>query len=242
MNKQAYLASMRRSLTGLPADQVEDILRDYEQHFIDAMAAGRSDQDTAIALGDPRKLARELKAMSLVDAFQTKRSLGNFWRMGVGLICMVGFNAVLLPFMLIPPLMLLTLYLTSICCFIGGAAILASGLSGVDKITYDHDGKHMALVIKETGLSGAAKNTVTFQAAPYTMSVVDETVASVPLQANSVAPGGEGYKSLVGLLYVASGIALLGFNRKLAGYCASAARRYLKANANLLRGARTQQR
>lgn len=239
MNKHSYFASLKRSLSGMPEDQVEDILRDYEQHFIDAMMSGRSDEDTARALGDPRKIALEFKAMTHLDAFQHKRSIGNFWRMAVALVCMVGFNAFLLPFMLVPPLMLLALYLLSISCLVGGAAITASGLLGIDKITYDHDGRRTALVIQQTGLLRSEQNVAGFQATPYTITVVDETVANERAGSNGDAPYGEGIKSLIGVLYVAAGFALLRLNRKLAGYLGSGARRYLNANANILRSART---
>lgn len=238
MNKQSYLASLKRSLAGLPADQVEDILRDYEQHFSDAMVSGRSDEATARALGDPRKIALEFKAMTHLDAFRNKHSLGNFWRVAVALVCMVGFNAFLLPFMLVPPLMLLALYLTSITCLVAGTTITASGLLGIDKISYDHDGKRMAFVIKQTDLLRSEQNIVGLQAAPYTITVVDETVQSERSEANGHAPYGEGIKSLIGALYVAAGIALFRLNRKLAAYLGAGIRRYLNANANILRGAR----
>ena len=238
MNKQSYLVSLKRSLSGVPAGQVEDIRHDYDQHFVDSMLSGRSDEETARALGDPRKIALEFKAITHLDAFQNKRSVANFGRMAFALVCMVGFNVFLLPFLLIPPLMLLSFYILSITCLVGGTTIMASGLLGIDKIAYEHDGRRIAFVIKQTGLLRSEQNVVGFQVAPYTITVVDETVASERPKANSDAPYGEIIKSLIGALYVAVGAALFWLNRKLAIYLGSGARRYLNANANILRDAR----
>lgn len=241
MNKQTYLTSLKHSLSALPADQVEDILRDYDQHFIDALASGRSEKATSRALGDPRKIALEFKAMAHLDAFQNKHSLANFWRMAVALGCMVGFNVFLLPFMVIAPLMLLSLYLLSLSCLAGGATIMSSGLLGIDKIAYEHDGRRIALVVKQTGLLRSEQNSHGLQAMPYTIDVVDETLANQRAEAISDEPYSNTTKTFIGALYVAAGVALLLLNRKLAGYLGSGTRRYLNANANILGSVRRNQ-
>ena len=234
MNKQTYLTSLKHSLSALPADQVEDILRDYDQHFIDAMASGRSEEETSRALGDPRKIALEFKAITHLDAFQSEHSLANFWRMAVAFCCMVGFNVFLLPFMVIAPLMLLSLYLLSASCLVGGATIMTSGLLGIDAIAYEHDGRRIAFVVKQTGLLRPEQNGVGLQAAPYTIAFFDETLANERAEAISDEPYSKTTKSLIGALYVAAGAALLLLSRKLAGYVASGTRRYLNAIANIL--------
>lgn len=238
MNKQSYLASLKRSLSGLPADQVADILRDYDQHFIDAMESGRSDDETARALGDPRKIALEFKAMTHLDAFQNNHSLANFGRMAFTLVWLAGFNIFLLPFMLVPPVMLLTLYLASACCFGGGAVLAASGLLGIDKISFEHDGRRTALVIvKQSDQLRSEHGEFSLQVSPYAITYVEEPLTSQRIEAIGGAPSGEGTKSLIGAMYVAAGIALLRLSRKLARSLGSGARRYLNANANILRDA-----
>ncbi|SMC25078.1 Protein of unknown function [Andreprevotia lacus DSM 23236] len=59
MNKFEFLARLRKALKGLPADDVNEIVADYDSHFAEASAAGRSEEETARALGDPARLARE---------------------------------------------------------------------------------------------------------------------------------------------------------------------------------------
>ncbi|HKU99815.1 MAG TPA: DUF1700 domain-containing protein, partial [Vineibacter sp.] len=62
MTRAAFLASLRSGLSGLPAADIDDILADYASHFDEGLAAGRSEDDVAAALGDARQLARELRA------------------------------------------------------------------------------------------------------------------------------------------------------------------------------------
>lgn len=234
MNKKAYLTSLKQSLSAMSTDQVEDILRDYEQHFIDAMASGRSEEETSRALGDPRKIALEFKAITHLDAFHNKHSLANFWRMFVALGCMVGFNVFLFPFIVIAPLLLLSLYLVSASCLVGGATIMTSGLLGIDKVAYQHDGRRIAFVVKQTGHLRSEQNSYGLQAAPYTIAVLDETLANQRVLASGDEPYSKTTKVLIGALYLAAGIALLLLNRKLASSLGAGARRYLNANTNLL--------
>jgi uncharacterized membrane protein len=233
MNKQTYLASLHRALSGLPSDQIDDILRDYEQHFIDALASGRSEALTARALGDPRKVALEFKAMTHLDAFQNKRSLANFGRMAFALVCVAGFNLFLLPFVLVAPLLLLAFYLVSASFFIAGATIAASGLSGVDKIAFEINGRPMALIVhNDADHVAAAQRVARLNVPMYGIHLVDETTPNA-----SVAPTGGDNKLEIGSVYMAVGILFFAFCQKMAGYLGTGTRRYLHANVSMLRGA-----
>ena len=235
MNQQAYLASLKRSLSGLPGDQVDDILRDYEQHFADAMRSGRSAGDVARALGDPRKIALEFKALIHVEAFQNKHSLANFGRMALALASVAGFNLVFLPFMLVAPLLLLSLYLTSACCLVGGLTLAASGLSGVEQVVFEHDGRPAALaLIDQEERSRLAREGMAFQISPYAVAWVDQPMAGEDVDGS----GGKGARSLIGALYIAAGVALFQLCQKLARVVGSTTRRYLDVNANILRSTR----
>src|SRR5690349_2876440 len=69
-----FLARLRQGLRGLPPATVNDIAADYETHFADGMAAGRSEPEVASALGDPARLARELRAEIGLQRWETVRS------------------------------------------------------------------------------------------------------------------------------------------------------------------------
>ncbi|MDP2764001.1 MAG: DUF1700 domain-containing protein, partial [Brevundimonas sp.] len=62
MTRAEFMGRLRRGLVGMPAAAADDITADYEIHFEDGAAAGRSEAAVAEALGDPDRLARELRA------------------------------------------------------------------------------------------------------------------------------------------------------------------------------------
>jgi uncharacterized membrane protein len=62
MNRSTFLSRLREGLSGLPPRDADEIVRDYEIHFADGAAAGRSEEEVAAALGDPDRLAKELRA------------------------------------------------------------------------------------------------------------------------------------------------------------------------------------
>ena len=64
MTRDEFMGRLRRGLVGLPTAAAADIASDYEAHFEDGAAAGRSEAEVAAALGDPDRLARELRAES----------------------------------------------------------------------------------------------------------------------------------------------------------------------------------
>ncbi|MFI4965843.1 MAG: DUF1700 domain-containing protein [Caulobacterales bacterium] len=74
MTRQAFMARLREGLRGLPPAAQADIVADYEVHFNEGMAAGRSETDVAAALGDPGRLARELRAEAGLRRWEQERS------------------------------------------------------------------------------------------------------------------------------------------------------------------------
>lgn len=62
MTRAAFLAALRHGLRGVPPQTIEEIVTDYDAHFTDGLADGRSEAEVAAALGEPGRLARELRA------------------------------------------------------------------------------------------------------------------------------------------------------------------------------------
>jgi uncharacterized membrane protein len=59
-SRALFLCRLRQGLKGLPSPLADDIVEDYDVHFVQGAAAGRSESDVAAALGDPVSLAWEL--------------------------------------------------------------------------------------------------------------------------------------------------------------------------------------
>ena len=98
MSRALFLARLRQGLKGLSPDEIDDIVMDYEAHFNDAMAAGRSEQDVAASLGDALQLGKELRAETKLRRWETRRSPRTFVQAGLGLVSLQAFNIfILLP-------------------------------------------------------------------------------------------------------------------------------------------------
>ena len=122
MNRDAFLCILSDGLEGLPAREVDDILADYVAYFDEAHASGRSEGEVAAALGDPRRLARELRAESRLRRWENHRSLGNS---ATVLLAIGGLAAVDILFLL--PL----LFGVMLAMFVMGLVIFVLGIGGI---------------------------------------------------------------------------------------------------------------
>jgi len=82
--RQRFLEALRTALRGLPAELVDGTLEDYSTHFHEGLAAGRTEQQIANALGDPRLLAEQIRLEVDVSAWERSRSPRTGWRLVAG--------------------------------------------------------------------------------------------------------------------------------------------------------------
>jgi uncharacterized membrane protein len=122
MDRIAFLRILRDGLAGLPAPEIDEILTDYAAYFDEAHASGRSDEEVAMALGDPGRLARELRAESGLRRWENHRSLRNS---GTALLALGGLAAVDV-LLLLPLLFGVTLLVLAI-----GLVIFVLGIVGI---------------------------------------------------------------------------------------------------------------
>jgi len=124
MNRVAFLTILNDGLAGLPADEIDDILADYMSYFDEAEASGRSEAEVAAALGDPRRLARELRAETGLRHWENHRSLRNS---ASALAALGGLAAVDILFLL-PLLFAVTLTMLVIALVLFVLGIVGIGL------------------------------------------------------------------------------------------------------------------
>ncbi len=122
MTRQQFLDQLRRGLAGLPPAEIDDIINDYSAHFTEGAAQGRTEADIAASLGDPRRLARELRAESRVRAWEEQPTTRNFVSV---LFAFIGLAA--LDFIVMLPLLGWLALFTAITLAVG-IALLVAGL------------------------------------------------------------------------------------------------------------------
>jgi uncharacterized membrane protein len=96
MTKAQFLDTLRRRLAGLPSSEVDELVDDYATHFDEGRAAGRSEEEIAAALGDPIRLARELRAEAGFRRWEEAPTAGNFFAALFGFLALVAVDFVFL--------------------------------------------------------------------------------------------------------------------------------------------------
>lgn len=128
MTRQAFMARLRDGLRGLPAQTQADILADYERHFVEGAAAGRSEAEVATALGDPDRLARELRAEAGLKRWEEQR---NPSAAGGAVFAVLGLGAIdiifLLPLLMAVAGVMIGLAVAVVIFFFSGGVLFAAG-------------------------------------------------------------------------------------------------------------------
>jgi uncharacterized membrane protein len=124
MNRAMFLSELRMGLSGLPLSEIDETVADYEAHFTEGMAAGRSEAAIANALGDPARLARELRAEAGFKRWESERSAGSLFGAVIALLGLATLDLIfLIPFVCVVGAILLAMLVTAIALFFAGGAV-----------------------------------------------------------------------------------------------------------------------
>lgn len=124
MNRAMFLSELRMGLSGLPQNEIDETVADYETHFSDGAAAGRSEAAIASALGDPARLARELRAEAGFKRWETERSPGSMVSAVIALLGLATLDLIfLIPFVCVVGAVLLSMLVTAIALLFSGGAV-----------------------------------------------------------------------------------------------------------------------
>lgn len=128
MTRAEFMTRLRRGLAGLPVTTIADIVADHEAHFADAMAAGRSEAEVAAALGDPDRLARELRAEAGLKQWEERKNPSNAM---AAVIALLGLGAIdviiLLPLLMGVLGALFGVLVAVVAIFVSGGFVFAMG-------------------------------------------------------------------------------------------------------------------
>jgi uncharacterized membrane protein len=122
MTKAQFLDTLRRRLSGLPPAEIDELVGDYATHFAEGMAAGRSEAEIAAALGDPMRLARELRTEAGLRRWEEARTPANFFAVLFAFLALIAVD-----FMFLLPL----LGGLALFTFVAGLVLLGLCVAGV---------------------------------------------------------------------------------------------------------------
>ncbi len=124
MSRAEFLDALADRLRGLPPDEIDELLDDYASHFAEGMAQGRSEAEIAAALGDPARLARELRAEAGLRRWESARTPANFYAAMLGFLALIAVDFMfLLPLLGALALVALGLGLAMVGLCIAGLAL-----------------------------------------------------------------------------------------------------------------------
>ena len=91
MDKKNFMEKIKKNLKSLPAKEIEDILNDLEEYFEVGKERGRTEEEIANSLGDPKILARQIIAESYIKKAEQTASAVNitkavFTSIGLGFL------------------------------------------------------------------------------------------------------------------------------------------------------------
>jgi len=161
MGKLEYLDALKRAMLGLKPEVQARTLAYYEQRFVDAANLGRSEEETARELDDPKKIAMTLRASTHFDALTAnananvsakdsgdkpqKKAPANLPRTIVSAAGLAIFNL----FMIVPAIvysaLLFALYVCALAFYVGGIMTTASGLAGTNELVLDWPARYMTV-------------------------------------------------------------------------------------------------
>ncbi len=151
MTRQEFLRRLRAGLVGLPSATAAEISADYETHFDDGLAAGRTEAEVAAALGDPDRLARELRAEAGAQRWHQEK---NPSAAAAAVFAVLGLGAIDI-LILLPILMgvigtIFGFFIAAIALFFSGGAVMVAGPFAVPP------GGPLAAILFGLGLMAAA--------------------------------------------------------------------------------------
>ncbi len=128
MTRDEFLSRLKRGLAGLPVSSAAEILTDYEAHFDDGLAAGRTEAEISAKLGDPDRLARELKAEAGIQRWHQEK---NPSAAAAAVFAVLGLGAldilILLPLLMGVVGTVFGFFIAAIALFICGGVIMVAG-------------------------------------------------------------------------------------------------------------------
>jgi uncharacterized membrane protein len=92
MNKKEYLGLLEAELKDFPESDRKEIVSDYEEHFTIGIEKGRTEDEIADKLGDPKKIVKEWNLERLVKKAETSAQLDDTVKAIIAIMGLSLFN------------------------------------------------------------------------------------------------------------------------------------------------------
>jgi uncharacterized membrane protein len=101
LNKKQFFKDLREELKQLPKEDLDSLMKDYEEHFEIGISKGRSEEELVKSLGNPNIIAKHVKAYFLVRQAEDNTSVINFLRaffatIGLGFVNLIFITGIVI--------------------------------------------------------------------------------------------------------------------------------------------------
>jgi Predicted membrane protein len=128
MTRNEFIKRLKAGLKGMPQDDIDDIVADYQEHFEAGIAEGRSEEEVAAALGNPARLARELRFEAGFQNWHSDRSPASAWSAILAFMGLATIDILILLPIVLPVIgVVFGLFVAVIACFFAGGFVLIAG-------------------------------------------------------------------------------------------------------------------
>ncbi|GHU61820.1 hypothetical protein FACS189418_2130 [Clostridia bacterium] len=94
MTKIEFMSELKIGLKRLEVAEREDILRDYDEHFMMGMQEGKTEEEICKSLGEPKQMSKELMAEYHIEQIEKQFSFKNIWGALLSVTALGFFNLV----------------------------------------------------------------------------------------------------------------------------------------------------
>jgi len=92
MDEREFIQMLRDRLKGIPEEELDDILSDYREHIAIGLKNGRSEEEIVASLGDPKMIAKQIRASYLVKKAEDTNLTGDVMRAAFAFLALSIFN------------------------------------------------------------------------------------------------------------------------------------------------------
>ena len=125
MNKKKhFLENLEKNLRGMPKEEINDILDDFREYFDVGSERGRSEDEIILSFGNPKNIAKQIKAESYIKKAEANTSAANITRAVFTTVGLSFFNIIFI----LPVFAVIFSILAAL--FAAAISIGAAGISG----------------------------------------------------------------------------------------------------------------
>lgn len=130
MNKEVYIKTLKRNLSGVPKDDIEEAAVEVHRHIEAGVVSGKSESEIIGGLIEAKALAKIIRAEYEMDTLSLKLSCKKVFLV-IGLLLSLGFvNIVFLPVIISVIALVACLYLLVLCLYTTGVLLIITPLVG----------------------------------------------------------------------------------------------------------------